>query len=957
MSDQRHDEPQLYAKSLDADVLAIGDLFGADRIVLRHSYNLLYGLYEVCDESSGMRKILLLLPRMVNTDPDFAARFNATCSLLRELQIPGLLKVEEFGCTDGRYYIKYEHFAGNCLLQWMEQKTELAGSVDGEQKGVSTPFTEDQVKSMLLTIGGALQQLHRHGIHHYNLTLNSILLEDEKMFRLWGAGIYEMIGKPLFERLASAGIPPIILKEKRRLLDPVAGMSPEMRAGNPPEPRADIHGLASISYEMLTHRLPATPLTPPTQIQAHIRPQWDVSLMKALARDPQQRQETISAFLRELDDKQTKPPSLWQKTINVWLVYVRLFLMRHALLSASLVMCIAAIAFFFHWMRTDESDLKIAPIKAVAPPTTTDSEPTPPSEAETPPAFAKLQITAQQDSQIFWRRSDSSPEEWQHLGAIDDSGTALFKSDLLVGSNDLAIRHPHYEAVELHAIDFPAETIINIELTQLPRPFGLQILSQTQGAKVFINGQAVGITPLEIAEMAFTGAVELRVELLNHHPYSTTIEPVPGSFLKMELPPLEVITRKLTVDLRASDSSRNLALDEMTVIRLNGAILTREIATESLELPLGDSTIEVSHPDYLTLQAKISLQATSPATWSQSLTARPARLHIATEPKGVKTVLSINGRPHPFATIIGLPAGQKHLLELTLEGYEVATATFQPKANAELHWRVAPDKLAALEIGSAWTFPYSEMRFVWIEGGVYALGSPRTERHRLPNENDGIGRQPEAVISNGFWIAEIPMTQAFYKMMSGENPSHYQNPNHPVENINWHTANQFAAQLTARETAAGRLPEGYVFRLPTQLEWELACRAGTKTPFSWGESATPEQGNFRGMYPRDPNRANEWQAFEHTTAVRSYPANAFGLFDMHGNVWEFTIDTYNDRYPNEARLIDWREERNNDAVVIRGGSWQEPAERARAASRERIGREQFNSQTGFRLVIGKPVLF
>ncbi len=1034
MDSDSYTGPTLGAESLDADVLAAGELFDGERILLRHNYNLLCGLYDVRNEETAKRKLLLLFPRMVGTDPAFASRFNATCGRLRGLRTNGLLTVEAFGKRGGRYYIQYEYFAGDCLSRWMQEgmpyRSDSNPNIDTEStvsecpetrmEGIPHPIPEKCVKTMMNTIGGALQRLHRQGLHHYNLTLTSILFDGHNEFRLWGAGMYEMIGKPLFERLVSAGIPPIISKERRRLLDPVTGMSPEMRAGSPPDPRADIHGLALIGYEFITNRLPETPATLPSELQPGISPHWNPTLLKALAKAPEDRQETVEAFLRELDGQKVKPLTAWQRRRNTWLGNLRIFLLKHALSLSAVVLMLIAAAFFINWTQSSDKDLveintlADAPIRSVRnPDRATHVLEIQPSNAivttvgrdsqefqtnaegqvylvvpskqgririqaqgyhaedwilredgsdkpnritiELQRQFAKAKINAYSESIVYWRFADQANAEWQELGTIDENEMAQFEMLLPAGTIDLEVRHPFYRTVRFNAVDFPTSQLVALKAEQELRPAGLHVLTEPQGADVILNGQKMGQAPLRIEGMVFAGPVELVVQLSHHHPYSMTIEPVPGSWSRIEIPPLKPITRALPVELIASDSDDNLLFNEHTVIKMNGRLLESSSNDGTLLLPLGNVELEISHPDYLPASRTLRLNETEPSSWSLTMQARPARLTIETDPADTEVMLLINGQKHTFAQTIELAAGREYFIEITIAGHEAVTQTFAPNANANLHWHVAPDRLQPLNHGNPWTFPYSNYRFVWLPSGNFTIGSPRVERHRLPNENDGLGRQPEGVIQEGFWIAEIPVTQDFYQKLTGENPSRFQNPQHPVENISWESAMAFAAMLTKQESAAGRLPEGYVFRLPTQLEWEFASRAGNNTPFSWGTNANPEQGNFRGVYPRDPDRSAQFPKLNQTTPVRSFPANEWGLYDMHGNVWEFTLDAYNDRFPNEPSLVDWIEYRGRDSIVIRGGSWQDSADRSRSAARERMGRDQINSATGFRLVIARPI--
>lgn len=1007
------------AESLDADVLTAGELFDGERILVRHNYNLLYGLYGVRNEATGKQKILLLFPRLVATDPDFAKRFNTTCSRLRGIHSNGLLTVENFGRRGGRFCIEYEPFAGDCLSRWITDEPITVASQISEQASdataTQTSLGEDKVKLMMQSIGCALQRLHRQGIHHYNLTLTSVLFDGHSQFKLWGAGMYEMIGKHLFERLVSAGIPPVISKERRRLLDPVAGMSPEMRAGAPPDPRADIHGLAVIGYEFLTGSLPGNSLTPPSQVQPGISPHWDPTLLKALSKSPDERQETVECFLRELDGKKAKTLTSWQRQRNRWISNARIFILRHTLVLAAAALVVVAAIFFSKWIRSDQEQpaqraITDAPIRVVrtaerathileiqpahATVLTSGRDPLTfetdaegklflnvPSErgririqaagyhtedwilrddgsnqpnrisVELRPQFTKLQMDARADSSIYWRKSNDDSAEWQRLGVTEQTGTSAFENSLPAGVLDLEVRHPHYRTVRFSAVEFPTDEWVGLKAQQELRPAGLHVVTQPPGATVRLNGDVMGQAPLRIEGLVAANAVELKVELRYHHPYATTISLSPGSWTRLEIPPLEPILRNLPIEVRASDGNRNLLLDEQTRFELNEEIVPTPIADGKIAIPLGNNSVRISHPDYQPEQSRLAISETQPERLQLTLQALPAQLAIDVHPQDVPARLWVNGREQALRKTMELSAGSSYELQVIIEGFEAVSKSLQPSANESLYWRIEPNSLQALQKEQPWTFPYSDMRFVWIPAGSFTVGSPRAERHRLPNESDGLGRQPEGIIQQGFWMSDTPITQAFYESITGDNPSRFKDPLRPVENLSWNQANAFAAKLTEQESAAGRLPAGFVFRLPTQLEWEFASRAGTDSPFSWGSSATPEQGNFRGVYPRDPERSASFPRSEHTSPVRSFEPNPLGLFDMHGNVWEFTLDNYNDRYPNEFRLVDWIETRRSDFIVIRGGSWQDAPERARSAARERMGRDDTNASTGLRLVI------
>lgn len=229
------------------------------------------------------------------------------------------------------------------------------------------------------------------------------------------------------------------------------------------------------------------------------------------------------------------------------------------------------------------------------------------------------------------------------------------------------------------------------------------------------------------------------------------------------------------------------------------------------------------------------------------------------------------------------------------------------------------------------------------------MGSPLEEEMRLPNE----GPQTWVEISSGFWAMRHEVKQEFYQSVARENPSRYRNHNHPVESINWFEAMEFARQLTEKERLSGRLPKNYVYRLPTEAEWEYMARGGVKEslPFHFGHRASSINGQFSGFYPRGNQEASRAPAAEYgTVAAGLFEANGFGLFDIHGNVAEWTLDHYLDRLPGEKQKDLYRGSGGRGRVV-RGGSWADSAHRTRLAVRSAVNEDTRRDSVGVRLVL------
>ena len=209
------------------------------------------------------------------------------------------------------------------------------------------------------------------------------------------------------------------------------------------------------------------------------------------------------------------------------------------------------------------------------------------------------------------------------------------------------------------------------------------------------------------------------------------------------------------------------------------------------------------------------------------------------------------------------------------------------------------------------------LHMVLISGGPFTMGSLNGELEREPSEGP-----PHEVTVPQFFMGRYLITQAQWRAVTGlpqaeqalnPDPSRFKGNNHPVEQVSWDDATEFCARL-ANHTQRP-------YRLPTEAEWEYACRAGTTTPFYFGNTLTDELANYRASTTYGNGPQGEYR--QETTPVDHFGiANAFGLSDMHGNVWEWCADHWHDDYtdaPTDGSA--WTEGRNDVRRVLRGGSW------------------------------------
>ena len=247
-----------------------------------------------------------------------------------------------------------------------------------------------------------------------------------------------------------------------------------------------------------------------------------------------------------------------------------------------------------------------------------------------------------------------------------------------------------------------------------------------------------------------------------------------------------------------------------------------------------------------------------------------------------------------------------------------------------------------------------QMKLCWCPAGSFTMGSPPTEPDRDDDEN-----QVSVRLSQGFWLGKYEVTQADWRAVMGSNPSFFSSTGggsssvrgmattrFPVETVTWFEASEFCRKLTEQEHQAGRLPADWEYRLPTEAQWEYACRAGTVTATAFGDKLSSRQANFDGNHPY--NGAQTGPYLTRTTEVGSYAANAWGLHDMHGNVWEWCRDWYQSSLPGGTDP-----EASSGATdrVLRGGGWDDYGRFCRSALRSRIDPGWRNLDYGFRLAV------
>jgi len=390
----------------------------------------------------------------------------------------------------------------------------------------------------------------------------------------------------------------------------------------------------------------------------------------------------------------------------------------------------------------------------------------------------------------------------------------------------------------------------------------------------------------------------------------------------------------ITVDGKPIDVAqlRRGAASSAPSDQTRGRSETAPLRIDNLEV--GPRMVEIAHPDYEPWRQAATVRDQETTLVNVKLEPKPGRLTVRADPSEI--VLTVNGRAVRPEEIrngeILLPAGESLELQAGARGYKTATRTLTLPANGADTWQVALEKLRGAEEGQAWTVPDLNLEMAYIRPGTFTMGSENGDSDEKP--------LTRVTLTKGYWLGKTEVTQGQWEALMGSNPSNFKNSGRdaPVETISWDEAMQFCRKLTERERQAGRLPEGYEYTLPTEAQWEYACRAGTTGDYA---------GNLDAMAWYYQNGGST------THPVGQKQANAWGLYDMHGNVWGWCRDWYGN-YPGSS-VRDPTGPSSGSFRVLRGGGWGSVAGYCRSAVRNWFDPGLRWSGLGFRLALAPQV--
>jgi len=373
--------------------------------------------------------------------------------------------------------------------------------------------------------------------------------------------------------------------------------------------------------------------------------------------------------------------------------------------------------------------------------------------------------------------------------------------------------------------------------------------------------------------------------------------------------------------------------EELILVEADGAEATRGSFFAKLYLPGPRVRVAVSSPDEKGEWRNIEMRGSSQAI---------ARLHQDTREiriEGGQESLVILGSEKPsWADGIGRdPAGL--FAEVPWLGI-VRRLNWSPPASGRPGQWTGEPPLGSDDVGlyADLEFRGVVQRFRRIVPGRFLMGSPAEEAGRRDDETEH-----EVTLTRGYWLGDTACTQSLWERVMGSNPSHFRDdPRNPVEGVSWEDVQEFLGKLNAD------VP-GLVGRLPSEAEWEYACRAGTRTPFSFGSDITTKEVNYDGTFPYAGGEKGKYR--RRTVAVGTLPANAWGLYEMHGNVWEWCQDWYGPYA--EGSQVDPLGPAVGGVRVLRGGSWFNIGRNVRSAYRSGYAPSDRHDNVGIRLALGE----
>ncbi|GAB1416648.1 hypothetical protein MASR2M117_20540 [Paludibacter sp.] len=515
------------------------------------------------------------------------------------------------------------------------------------------------------------------------------------------------------------------------------------------------------------------------------------------------------------------------------------------------------------------------------------------------PAFGYIKIASQPESnaQVFVD------------GKLLQSNTPVTTEPIASGEHTVQVVKDMYQPFVQRITVKDGETT---DLNAVLKPnFAELTVNAPSGASVVLNNQQKGTGNWSGRLSAGVYTIEARLQA--HKPAKQDIELKAGDKRTITLEPTPIYG---ALDVMTSPSGAS--------ITINGKDFGTTPTTIK-NLLIGEYTVNLSKAGYASLSRNITIAERTSAMISETLV-NGREVTINSTPSAANLYIDgvlVGKTPYKGNLTFG-----NHILKIENEGKTSEQRVEIAQSGGKTDFNLAFGPVTFTEIIKGVKFD-----MIAIKGGTFMMGSPSSEKDRESDET-----QHQVTVSD-FYMGQTEVTQELWEAVMGNNPSNFKGKTLPVEQVSWNDCQEFIKKLNQLT--------GKNYRLPTEAEWEYACRAGTTTPFNIGNCLSTSQANYDGNYPYSGCTKGIYR--NKTMPVGSFTPNAWGLYDMHGNVWEWCGDWYGS-YSSAAQTnptgpsTGWRR-------VLRGGGWNSIASYCRSADCDSGGPDFRISSRGFRLVL------
>lgn len=848
-------------------------------------------VYMAFDMQKERNVSLMLMPEELNQNLDILEDLQLQIDSVTDLDHSNIAKFYSLYLLKDKVFAIMEYVHGKTLA---EHLTEKGGKLSVEE-----------ALALLKQIGAALDYAHsrKPSIFHLGLKPQNILLTEKNQVKIADFGIANILSSP------AAKIP------GRENIETMAYLAPEQIGEKETGLWTDVYSLSAIAYEMVSGKPPFHSEDLHSQIVNQKPKKIDGvpdpvnnALLKGLSKDSSKRPESPGQFVAMFSgEKPSRKPQRKETKIKPKLVF--------SAIGILLLLSLVAAGVFFYQKGPKEIGHKIER-SSVEVATPTHEKEAPPRETTSREVLSEKQKQRVETVEIEKVLTGeisvvSIPREVEvYLDGIQKGITPVTLKNIEPGVYRLTLQKEGYEYWDKD-IEISAQSAFEVVVNLSPLYGSFGITSIPPSAEVYLDGVKQGVTPLKIDQIK-KGFRKVEVIKAGYETWSENVQVVPGGIvaldaeLKVAMGSVNITSKPDNADIYISGIKHG---STPMVIKIEKGVRKIELKKSGFET--WEQDIQIAEGDIRTISALLD-----PIKGSLTITSIPenAKLYI--------DGIYVGRTPGELKKV----AKGQHAIRVTKEKYLDWTTTFQiqPAERKQITARLKP---APPQAGAVWAEPVTGMEFVWVKGGCYTMGSRSGEPGKRRDEF------PHEVCIDSMWIGKYEVTQGQWKKVLGSNPAFFGNKtDYPVESTSWSNIQAFIKKLN--EMNQGK----HTFRLPTEAEWEYACKSGGKGERFCGGDQIDRIAWHKDNCDRTPHPVGQKEP------------NRAGLYDMSGNVSEWVEDTYAvDAYKKHGKKNPVHKDEGPDRVT-RGGSWMQNEEECRSAARNFFPEKRGKFNIGFRLV-------